>query len=285
MDLSIVIVSWNVREKLEANLRSLFASKGDFSYEVFVVDNASGDGSAQMVKQDFPQVTLIANDQNLGFAKANNQALKQAKGEWLLLLNPDMRLEPQTLADFLAWLRSSTAAIAGCRLVDGQANLVPHVRRFPTVFDQALIAMKLPHLLPSLLKRYLYQDFDYNKAAPVDSIRGSFFAIKRSTYERLGGLDERYFVWFEEVDYCRQARQAGLEVWYTPAATAIDYVGQGFLQISHGTKQRYMKESMIKYFAKWHGTPAAVLIRLAWLFGGFVNLLGIPLGLKPRTKT
>ncbi|MEI6378965.1 MAG: glycosyltransferase family 2 protein [Candidatus Falkowbacteria bacterium] len=285
MDLSVIIVSWNTRDKLAANLASLYSSQGDFSFEVFVVDNGSADGSAEMVKRQFAQVKLIANKKNLGFAKANNLALKKAKGEWLLLLNPDMKLKPDTLSNFLNWVKKNKPAIAGCKLVDSQGRLVRHVRRFPTLFDQAIIAMKLAHLMPSLLGRYLYTDFDYSKAAQVDSIRGSFFAISRSTYKKLGGLDERYFIWFEEVDYCRQAREAGLAVWYTPAAEAVDLIGQGFKQVGHSVKQRYMKQSMIKYFAKWQGGKAAWAIRLAWLFGSAVNLIGKPLGLKSRTNT
>jgi GT2 family glycosyltransferase len=285
MDLSIIIVSWNVCDKLKNNLRSLLASAGNFSYEIFVVDNASTDGTVSMLERDFPQVKLIVNRQNLGFAKANNIALKQAKGKWLLLLNPDMRVKPETLVNFLAWLKTSTAAIAGCRLVDERGRLVRHVRRFPGLKDQAAIALKLPHLKPAILDNYLSSDFDYSQPAEVDSIRGSFFAIKRSTYRLLGGLDERYFIWFEEVDYCRQAAEAGLEVWYTPAAVAIDYVGQGFKLVGRSTKQKYFRDSMLKYFAKWQGPVAVLILRLAWWPSGVITWLAETFKLKAKAKT
>ena len=97
MDLSIIIVSWKVKEKLRANLQALFASQGDFSYEVFVVDNNSDDGSVDMIKDEFPRVKLIANTENVGFAKANNHAIKLASGDYILLLNPDMLVNPDTL--------------------------------------------------------------------------------------------------------------------------------------------------------------------------------------------
>lgn len=270
MDLSVIIVSWNVREKLKENLRALYASRGDFQFEVLVVDNASGDGSADMLRQEFPQVALIANSANLGFAAANNQALKKARGEFTLLLNPDMRLEPDTLAKSLAWTRNNPQAIVvGIKLLDEQGKVVKQVRRFPTLLDQLLITLKLPHLFPFLLNSYLHVGFDYETAAPVDSIRGSFFLINKESYKKIGGLDfplldERYFIWFEEVDFCRQVYSGGGEVWYTPAAQCLDYVGRSFQQVKTGQTQRYFSDSMLKYFQKWGKRWEYKILQAAW---------------------
>lgn len=285
MDFSIVIVSWNVKDKLRDNLKSILASSGA-SFEIIVVDNASSDGTADLVRNEFPQVQLIANSVNLGFAKACNQALALAKGSYLLLLNPDMKLEPTTLSNCLNWLKNEPrAAISGIKLKDSQGENIAQVRRFPRLGDQLAIVLKLAHLAPALLNNYLRRDFDYAKAQVVDSIRGAFFIIRRSTFEKLGPLDERYFLWFEEVDYCRRAKEAGLEVWYTPAAEAIDYVGQSFNQVKRSVKQGYFRASMIAYFKKWQPAWEATLIEIAWDFSEGIMAIADLFNLKARTKT
>ncbi len=268
MDFSIITVSWKVKDKLHNSLQALFASAGEVKFEVFVVDNNSGDGTAEMVQQEFPQVKLIVNDDNLGFAKANNLAIKQSSGDFVLLLNPDMLVQPDTLSKLLVWLKNNPqAAIIGCKLIDEQGEIIPHVRRFPTACDQFCVASKLGRLMPWLLNKYLCHDFNYDKAAAVDSIRGSFFCIRRAALEKIGMLDERFFIWFEEVDYCRRAKALGLQVWYTPAATCVDYVGQSFSQVKQKAKQNYFKRSMLIYFGKWGRPWQVTALKLAWFIG------------------
>ncbi|NCN25139.1 glycosyltransferase family 2 protein [Candidatus Falkowbacteria bacterium CG10_big_fil_rev_8_21_14_0_10_37_14] len=286
MLLSIIIVSWKSKEVLKINLRSLSAALESLDAEVFVVDNASKDGTVEMIKKHFSWVKLIANKENIGFARANNLALSQSKGRYLLLLNPDMKLRPNTLTAWLDWLEANPqAAISGPRLVNEYGGLIHHVRRFPTILDQTAIALKLPHLSPHILDSYLARDFDYSKSARVDSIRGACFMIRRFAYEKLGGLDERFFVWFEEVDYCQRAKAIGLQVWYTPVAVAIDYVGQSFKLISRGRAQSYFRQSMLKYFIKWHSPIEVILLRLAWFIGRIITSLAIILKLESKTKT
>ena len=275
MDLSIIIVSWNVREKLQENLSALLAATGDFKFEVFVVDNNSADGSAAMVQKEFPLVKLIANNENRGFAAANNQAIKQASGEFILLLNPDMQVEPDTLIKILVWARSKPqATVVGCKLLSENGQVVKQVRRFPRLFDQLMITLKIPHLFPTVVDKYLWVDFNYDSPAAVDSIRGAFFLINLENYRHLSGqekpfLDERYFIWFEEVDFCRQVRQWGVEIWYSPVATCVDYVGQSFKQIKRGQGQKYFRDSMLKYFQKWEKPWQYFILKIVW---GFVNL-------------
>lgn len=270
MDLSIIIVSWNVKDKLRENLKALWRGQGKLAFEVFVVDNDSRDGSAGMVAREFPRVKLIANRENLGFAKANNQGIKSSHGRYVLLLNPDMRVGEGALEAMVEWMdKHEDAGLAGCHLIGEQGETVPHVRRFPGVTDQLAIVLKLPHVFPGILNHYLNHylnnDFDYSREAEVDSIRGSFFMIRREVIEKLGGLDERYFVWFEEVDYCRQVKNAGWKVMYTPAAECVDYVGKSFSQLPRGRTQVYFRDSMLKYFAKWHPGWRYWLLRAAWM--------------------
>ena len=276
MDLSIIIVSWKVKEKLRANLEALFNSQGDFSYEVFVVDNNSGDGSAQMIQEDFPKVKLITNIENIGFAKANNQAIKQTTGDYILLLNPDMLVNPDTLINALTWAKNNQqATVSSFRLVDDKGETIKHVRRFPTLFDQLMVISKIPHFLPFVLNRYLYSSFNYDKESRVDAVRGAFFLINKKVWteiarQELPLLDDRYFIWFEEVDFCKQVYQNGGEVWYSPATTCLDYIGASFGQVAINTKQKYFEESMTKYFKKWKEKYQVVIIKSAWSLTNFI---------------
>lgn len=285
MDLSIIIVSWKVKDLLRANLRAVFASLSDFSFEVYLVDNNSDDGTVAMVKQEFPAVKIIANQKNVGFAKANNQAIREASGDFILLLNPDMKLEVSALKNLLAFMKSQPqAVVASGKLKDEQGKTIKHVRRFPKLLDQLIIILKLPHIFPDLVSRYLYKDFDYSQAAKVDSVRGSFFMINRLAYQKLSGkekpfLDERYFIWFEEVDFCRQVAAFGGEVWYTPSAEALDLVGQSFKQVNRGRTQRYFRASMLAYFKKWEPRWQYYLLLAVWPLG---ELLARIFGLLKR---
>lgn len=270
MDISVIIVSWNVKDKLRENLAALYKSEGDLKFEIFVVDNDSEDGSAAMVKAEFPQAHLIANKENLGFAKANNQAIGSAAGRYILLLNPDMRVRPDTLRNMLVWIEDNApVTVCGCKLVDEKGNIVKQVRRFPRLWDQLLITLKVPHLFPGAVNGYMQARFDYAKAAKVDSIRGAFFLINRERYKKISGLDkplldERYFIWFEEVDFCRQVYKLGGEVWYTPTAVCLDYVGASFSQVKRGKAQEYFSDSMLKYFQKWGQRWEYAVLKAAW---------------------
>jgi hypothetical protein len=270
MDLSIVIVSWNVKEKLRTNLKALYQSEGNFKSEIFVVDNNSQDGSADMIRKEFPQVKLIANSENFGFSRANNQALRLASGRFILLLNPDMRVFENSLAQILTWAgNNEQATVSGCRLLNEKQEIVKQIRKFPRLLDQLLIVLKLPHLFPGLLNKYLCSRFNYDVPSRVDSIRGAFFLINRAAYQKISGqevpyLDERYFIWFEEVDFCRQVYKLGGEVWYTPAAECLDYVGQSFKQVSRLKTQDYFRDSMLKYFKKWERPWKARVLAGAW---------------------
>jgi len=305
VDLTIIIVSWNVKDLLKSCLESIVASQGALRLEVFIVDNASSDGTVgEIEKYTLRQAQggenreikrtafqIIKNKENLGFAKANNQAIRKANGEFILLLNPDMKLFPDTLTNMVSWMRQNhQAKVAGCHLIDAQGRTLHHVRRFPKLSDQLAIILKLPHLFPNILNKYLRKDFDYSKAQKVETVRGSFFMIRPipvggQTFARLQELDERYFLWFEEIDFCCQVKQNGGEVWYTPAAKAIDYVNQSFKQLPLGKTQKYFMSSQLKYFKKWYPKSQYYLLKLAWPIGLAIIWLGEKFNLKSKTKT
>ena len=286
MDFSIIIVSWNTKDKLRENLLSLSYGNTGVHREIIVIDNASDDGSAAMLQTEFPEVKLIRNQANVGFAKASNQGLREATGDFLILLNPDMKILADTLVNLKSWLlKNPQADVTGITLIDEHNTVIPQVREFPTVWTQLAIVLKLPHLFPQILHNYLQVDFDYAQSTAVDSIRGAFFVIRRSALEVYGYLDERYFLWFEEVDYCRTVKEKGGEVWYTSTAKAIDYVGQSFSQLPRVTKQKYFRNSMIAYFKKWYPTWQGELLGLGWEIAEAIVSLGDFLNIKPRTRT
>jgi GT2 family glycosyltransferase len=307
MKLSIITVPWNVVDKTRRNYQALFKSEVDFQFEAFAADNDSHDGSADMIAKEFPQVRLFANKENLGFAKANNQAIREImarpeseRPEYAMLLNPDMQVLPDTLKKMTDWMDANPqATLAGCHLIDKDGKTVPHVRRYPRLFDQLVIVLKIPHLFPGVLKNYLYTDFDYTKEAKVDSIRGSFFMFNLKRIDELmkkAGdevkkemtlplLDERYFIWFEEVDFCRQVQKLGGEVWYTPVAECLDYVGQSFKQVKRGVTQVYFRNSMLTYFQKWHPTWEYWILRVAWVLGFMMACVGEKVKFQGKMRT
>lgn len=286
MDISIIIVSWNVKEKLRENLLALYNSVGNFNFEIFVVDNNSVDNTVEMIEKDFSLVKLIINKENLGFAKANNQAIELASGKYILLLNPDMKVLPDTLINMINWMdNNSQASVASCKLIDNKKNIIKHIRCFPKLLDQLIIILKLPHFVPLILKKYLREDFDYDKEVKVDSIRGSFFMIRKKILGKVGLLDERYFIWFEEVDYCKRVKEAGMEVWYTPVAQCIDYVGQSFQCVKTFKKQKYFRDSQLKYFKKWHPIWQYWLLKIVWIIGIILSFIAEIFNLRSKAKT
>jgi GT2 family glycosyltransferase len=264
MDLSIIIVSWNVRDLLEKCLSSIFNNVHNINYacpagakricgEVFVVDNASADHTAEMVLQKFPQVNLIRSAKNLGFAGGNNLAIREAKGKYILLLNPDTEILDGAAEKMIEFMETRPdAGISGCQILNPDKTLQPSVRRFPNIIDQLLIFLKFTHFLPNIgpLKRYFAADFDYTRPSEVDQIMGAFFMVRREVFDKIGLLDEKFYLWFEEVDFCRRAKNSGYKIMYNPGAQIIHYGGESFKQRMTLTKQWIFFKSAMHYFLK-----------------------------------
>lgn len=255
MQLSVITVTWNAEDLIGEQIKSVKAGCKNISFEEIIVDNASVDKTVELVEKNFPEVKLLKNNANTGFAYPNNQAAKLATGEFLLFLNPDMRVEEGSLDKMVEWMRAHPdVGLASCRLVDqyGKLNKSALPRRFPGVWNQLAIVFKLPHIFPSVVDKYLFKDFNPDVEQEVDSVRGSFMVMRREVYERLGwAFDPRYFIWFEDVDLCREVKKMGLKVMYTPIISCVDYVGQSFKKINFFWKQKQFISSMIKYFWKW----------------------------------
>lgn len=285
MDLSIISATWNSKEHIAEQIKSVRSGCQNISFEQFVVDNGSTDGTADLVARDFPEIKLIRNIDNAGFSAANNQAVKKATGEFLLFLNPDMRVTPGSLDKLIAWMRQHpNVGIASCKLTDEQGcvNTAALPRRFPGALDQLAIILKIPHVFPGVLNKYLYKGFDAGKEQEVDSVRGSFMLMRREISDRLGwAFDPRYYIWFEDVDICREARRFGLKVMYTPIISCVDYIGQSFKQRATFWKQKQVTKSMLTYFKKWESRHKWIWLAAARPIGvGLARVYDIWNGLK-----
>ncbi len=251
-------------------LESIYAHTRGISFEIFVIDNGSHDGTVEMIRLEFPSVTCIANAVNRGFAGANNQGIEMAGGRYVLLLNPDTELKNDALARMTEWMDTKpNCGVVGCRLLNTDLSHQNSVRRFPRLLDQIIILLKLHHIFPKLppLSRYLASRFDYTKESKVDQVMGAFFMIRLEGIEKIGILDERnFFNWFEEVDFCIRAREAGYEIWYTPSADVIHHYGQSFKQIMPFAKQKMWNRSLRRYFHKHHSViEYSVIASVGWI--------------------
>jgi GT2 family glycosyltransferase len=257
MDLSVIIVTWNNERDIGRCLRSVFACAEGLETEVIVVDNGSKDGTLNEIEKFRVYQTLrtILNGENRGFAAANNQGLAIAKGDFVLLLNSDTEVVPGAFAETVRHMREHPeAGIVGCKLLNFDGSLQPSVRRFPTWKDQAVILLKLHNFFPKLVARYMAADFDYKKEQEADQVRGAYFCLSRQLFAKIGPLDERgFFNWFEEVDYCRRARNSGFKTVYLPSALCRHAGGASFNQQLSFQKQQWLTRSMNNYFRK-HGT-------------------------------
>lgn len=226
--ISIVIVSYNTRDILRGCLTALLAHPPGLEMEVFVVDNHSADGSAQMVRREFPQVRLIANTENRGFAAANNQAFRLARGRYIILLNPDAFVKPGAVVaavDFME--RTPQCGISGGRLVDLNGRLDPSARRFPTWWSKlcALTGMSSRYPSSPVFNRHDFGGFAHDRPLEVDWVPGTFVVLRARMLAAIGFFDERFFIYYEETDLCRRARQNGWQVHFVPDAEVVHIGG------------------------------------------------------------
>lgn len=255
MDLSVITVTWNAEEIIGRQIKSVFSGCKNITFEEIIIDNGSQDKTVEYIKKEFPQVKIIANSDNRGFGRANNQGAEIASGDYLLFLNPDMQVQEGSLDKMLNWMENHPeAGLASCKLIDqlGNFNEDARPRRYPSVWEQLLLVLKIPHLIPKVLDNYLMKGFDPEREQEVPSVRGSFMLMKREVYNKLGwAFDPRYYIWFEDADTCREVWRNGYKVIYTPIVTCIDFIGQSFKKRDTYWKQKNFTRSMLQYFQKW----------------------------------
>jgi N-acetylglucosaminyl-diphospho-decaprenol L-rhamnosyltransferase len=266
--LSIIIVSFNTKSLLQQCLDSIFDNKTVHELEVFVVDNDSADDSVEMVNKCFPQVRLIANKINMGFAAANNQAFNLSTGAYIVLLNPDSRLQPHALDNAVAFMEAHpTAGICGCRLLNFGGQLEPSARRFPNSIYKLLMISGISAKFASskILGRGDYKYFDHNSSIEVDWVPGTFSLVRREMLDELGFFDERFYLYYEETDLCLRAKRVGWKVFFFPGAEVIHAGGacsktRKDMQMDIGGSQllKFRYRSELLYFRKNFGLMAVL---------------------------
>ncbi len=258
LDLSIIVVNWNTRELLKQCLTSVIEQTQQLAYEIFVVDNASSDGSIAMVERDFPDVHLIKNDRNLGFSKANNQALVKASGRYLLLLNSDTRITENAFWPMIQFLDAHpSVGMAGPQLLNPDGTRQESCDDFPRrpmtlLRDKILDALQLQNHITRAGKM---RRWDYSNNFSVDYLIGAVLLVRRETFEQIGGLDEQFFMYAEDIDWCYRSVRAGWQNYYL-GEICVYHHNRGSSEKTTGqakTLHQLRTKSLLKFYRKHYG--------------------------------
>jgi N-acetylglucosaminyl-diphospho-decaprenol L-rhamnosyltransferase len=272
IDLTVVVVSYNTVFLLDQMFAALDAARGNLEVQTVVVDNASRDGSAAYLRMKYPDVELIENSVNIGFGRANNQAMSKAKGRYILLLNTDAFVAPDTLSKTIQYMEANPrCGVLGVKLVGSDGSLQPSCRYFPTPWNVFLKSTGLMRLSPNTR---LVDDmsWDHNSIRECDWVPGCFYLTRREVVERIGLFDPIYFLYYEEVDHCRAVRDSGWNVVFFPFTQVIHVGGEsaqtvGALTDSGRQVSALQLESELLYFRKHFGflglSRAVLLLLLA----------------------
>ena len=266
VEISIIIVSWNTRELLAGCLRSVYETANDLRFEVFVVDNASTDGSVAMVRGWFPQVHLIENQENVGFAQANNQAIRQSRGCYVLLLNSDTEVYPVSLETMVRFMEEHPQS-GGCgpRLLNPDGSLQASCHPMLTTTREFWRLVFLDRLWPRAT--YVQERWALDRTHPVEVLKGACFLLRRAALDQVGLLDERYFMYTEEMDLCYRLLQAEWQLWWVPEAIVKHYGEASSTQMAEAMYVELYR-SKVQFHRRFGGTDRANrfkrLIRIAY---------------------
>lgn len=276
-DVSVVIVSWNTREILRGCLRSVFEQTRKASFEVFVIDNNSQDGSAEMVRAEFPEVKLIANPQNRGFAAACNQGMRIASSRYTLLLNPDTIVLDDAISQCVRYADlHADVGVVGCQVLENESRISPTGFSFPSPLNLFLVHSGLSRAFPRsrIFGRPELGWWDRNSEQDVDVVTGMFMLVRREAIAQVGLMDESYFVYSEEADWCYRFAQAGWRRVFTPCARIVHLDG-GAKSTSQASKKMFvqLQKSTMIYHRKNLGLAASWLVKLIYITSNFVRMI------------
>ncbi len=279
-DLSIIILAYNSKNDLGRLLPSIFGSETKYSYEIIVVDNGSNDGTYDWLKAKSYQLKAIRNI-NTGFAHGNNLGIKQAQGRYILLLNPDTKIEPGTLEVMLSFMdQNQEVGISGCKVIksDGKLDLACR-RRFPNPWN----SFKRLFLLSR--QDYNFANADENLSMEIDSVMGAFLLVRKSVIEKIGMLDEDFFMYGEDIDWCWRCKQAGYKVWYYPKIFITHYKGSSSRKLPFKAL-RWFHEAMWIFYRKHYKSQYPFVLNWLVFLGIYLRLaLLIILNLFKKERT
>lgn len=268
-NLSIIIINYNVKNLLNDCINSLYESLKGIRFEIIVIDNASTDDSVEMLYMHHPQIKTIVNTQNIGFGAANNQGLAEASGDFILLLNPDTIIFPDTIAKTLKFCQEHPeVGIVGCKILNPDKTLQPSCNYFPNLLDYIWETFFVDKLFPrnKLIGRFHMSYFNHDVIAEVDCVKGAFMMVKKQVIAEIKGFDEDFFIYSEEMDLCYRAKQKGWKIFFYPDAEIIHYGGQSTFPESEAMFIEFHK-GRYKFFRKHKGLFKAKIVKLM-LFGG-----------------
>ncbi|MBZ0296644.1 MAG: glycosyltransferase family 2 protein [Anaerolineae bacterium] len=274
LDVSIIIVNWNAQDLLAKCMRCVQDTVHEASYEIIVIDNASTDGSQVMVKQDFPDVVLIENKDNVGFAGANNQGMKIAQGRYVLLLNSDAFVEAKTIDAMVAFMDAHPeAGMGACKLLYEDRSLQPSCYGFPTLKSEFYVALQLDKLFPKSPEfgQFLMTFWDFNDVRAVDVVMGAFMLVRREALDAVGMMDDSYFMYSEEVDWCYRFQKAGWKTLYNPAVQTVHLWGGSSKRVRVEMFLQ-MHRSKIEFFRKNYGSLSALGLKGIMAFGALLRV-------------
>ncbi len=284
MDLSIIIVNYNVKEFIQNLIHSIEKASRNLLYEIIIVDNASDDGSVEFIREKFPAVKLIVNSHNLGFSKANNIGLKEAKGDFILLINPDTIVSEDTFEVLINCLKEhDEVGMVGCKILNPDGTLQLACRRsFPGPWVSFCKVTGLSTLFPKskLFAKYNLTYLNENQTYEVDAVSGSFMMIKREVYEKIGGLDETFFMYGEDLDWCYRIQKAGYKVYYVHSTQIIHYKGESTRRSSidetkyfYNAMHLFVKKHLSNSFLVEFILRSAIIFRESFAFLGRAKLI------------
>ncbi len=258
MDVSIIIVAWNVKQLLYDCLKSVYEQTKGIDFEVIYVDNASVDGSVDMVKNEFPEVRIIENEENKGFIKANNQAIEISTGRYVLLLNSDTIVLDNAIAKTVTFAdRHPDAAVIGCRVLNPDRTLQRNCFMYPSVLNMFLFASYLYKIFPQ--SKFFGRDrmtwWNYDTAREVETVCGCYSMVRKEAIDKVGVMDERYFVYGDDPDWCFRFHEKGWKIMFTPEPEIIHYGGQNTKQMKR--QFRWQLHGSVLLFMKLHKSKAA----------------------------
>jgi GT2 family glycosyltransferase len=274
VDVSVVVVSYNVCNELLRCLESVQAGSDDLAVEIIVVDNASGDGTAAAIDERFPAAKLVVNPVNQGFSAANNQGIRLARGAHVLFLNPDTVLAPQTLGALVDCLRvNPDVGVVGPRLCHGDGQLQPSRRHFPTPATALMESAVPQRWWPDhpLLRHYNVGERPDNRTQDVDWLVGACLLARREVLDEVGGFDERFFMYSEELDWCRRVRLAGWHIRFVPTVEVMHFEGRSSEQ-NLTRRATDFNESKCRYFEKHYGYAVGRALRVYLLANTLYDL-------------
>ncbi len=266
MDLTIISVTYQSCEYIDACILSIVAHTLNCTYEHLIVDNGSNDGTVELIERSYAHyVRLIKNPDNRGFAAANNQALKEAQGRYILFLNPDMQLQEGFLDALIKGMDAKPeVGLTSCKLLSFLNTPIDPLRpsKLPSLLPYLPALLKLRPFFCSVHPQFFYPEFDDNLEQDVEVVRGAFMLVRKEVLRQLGfAFDPRYFLLFEDIDLCREVKKLGYRIVYSPLVTCIDYFGRSFLKQTKPWKYLQMTRSFKVYVRKWHSP-----LHLIWLY-------------------